>query len=398
MLDIFTLLVACCSLMVFLGGMFIYFWARDRAVTALLWWGLPLMLGGAALVFYARPGWQNDFLSISMGNALRMVAVGALWEGLRLFHGRQALIWPIAVTVMSWMLLCLVPGVTENMLLRIIAVSLVNVGFCAGSVYELWRGREEALPSRIPLLLVFVSFALLMLGRAGVAPFTPFPFGTLPADGLWLGAFMFIVFAHAAFAAVLFISLIRERREETQRNFAMSDPLTGLMNRRAFQAYAERAARRRTSRQAMALLVLDIDHFKSINDRFGHETGDRMLAAFAQVAEDSVRPADQLFRMGGEEFCFVLPDTSLADAIEVAERIRTGFERREMQSGAGAARTTVSVGIAATDHAIDLELMLAAADAAVYEAKARGRNRVVVAEPGALLRRDAETGLDRRRA
>jgi diguanylate cyclase (GGDEF)-like protein len=178
-----------------------------------------------------------------------------------------------------------------------------------------------------------------------------------------------------------------ERREAQQRSFAMSDPLTGLLNRRAFADFAARTNRRRAGiRSTMALLVLDLDHFKSVNDRFGHEVGDRMLKAFADVAEANVRPSDQLFRMGGEEFCFVLPETSLQEAIDVAERIRHAVAASTVETAQGSALATVSIGIAATQFAVDVDVLLAAADAAVYEAKARGRNRVVVAEPSSLVR------------
>jgi diguanylate cyclase (GGDEF)-like protein len=150
------------------------------------------------------------------------------------------------------------------------------------------------------------------------------------------------------------------------------------------------ARRRAGLRDPMALLVLDLDHFKQVNDQHGHEVGDRMLKAFADASEDSVRPTDQLFRMGGEEFCFVLPGTNIDDAILIAERIRRRFEGVAIETANGPAATTVSIGIAATSFAVDVETLLAAADAAVYEAKARGRNRVVVAEASSLRRGDAD--------
>jgi diguanylate cyclase (GGDEF)-like protein len=136
----------------------------------------------------------------------------------------------------------------------------------------------------------------------------------------------------------------------------------------------------------MALLVLDLDHFKSVNDRHGHEVGDRLLKAFADVSEANVRPSDQLFRMGGEEFCFVLPETSLREAVDIAERIRQAVAANPVDTPNGLATATVSIGIAATQFAIGVDVLLAAADAAVYEAKARGRNRVVIAEPSSLTR------------
>lgn len=179
----------------------------------------------------------------------------------------------------------------------------------------------------------------------------------------------------------------------------MSDPLTGLLNRRAFGDFAQRMARRRTGlRDAMAVLVLDLDHFKEVNDQFGHEAGDRLLKSSLPKRRTMSNKTDQLFRMGGEEFCFALPNTSLSDAIAVAERIRRAFEGTSVQTSRGPAATTVSIGIAATHVALDVDLLLAAADAAVYEAKARGRNRVVVAEPAAMLRGETNFTPTRRRA
>jgi diguanylate cyclase (GGDEF)-like protein len=385
-LDSFTLLVAGCAALVFLGVTFVYFWFRDRTTSALLWWGVPLIFGGAALAFYAKPDWSADFMSISFGNAARMVAVASLWEGLRVFHGRKPAVWPEIVLALVWIGLCLDTGFASNMALRVICVSLVNAAFCYLAAADLWRGRDEILPSRMPLLTVFASFGTIMLARVVFAYSTPFPFGALPVDPLWVGGFMLTAVAHSAFAAFLFISLVRERREATQRSFALLDPLTGLMNRRAFADYAQRLLRRLGGQQRLALLVLDLDHFKSINDRHGHETGDQLLVSFAEAATASVRPTDLLFRMGGEEFCFMLPDITTTGAIEVAERIRRGFEAAQVSSSKGVAGTTVSVGIAITDQAIDLEVLQSAADAALYEAKARGRNRVVVAEPSAMLR------------
>jgi diguanylate cyclase (GGDEF)-like protein len=395
-LDSFTLLVAGCAALVFLGLTFVYFWFRDRSTSALLWWGLPLIFGGAALAFYAKADWNADFMSISFGNAARMIAIGSLWEGLRVFHGRKPLIWPEVLIGLGWIGLCLDPGFAGNMALRVIGVSLVNATLCYLAAAELWRGRGESLPSRIPLLAAFVSFGTIMLARVFFAYSTPFPFGALPVDPIWVGGFMLTALVHSGFAAFLFISLVRERREATQRGFALLDPLTGLMNRRAFADYAQRMLRRLGGQQRLALLVLDLDHFKSINDRFGHETGDRLLMSFSEAASASVRPTDLLFRMGGEEFCFMLPDISTAGAVEVAERIRKSFEAAQVLSPKGVAGTTVSVGIAVTDQAVDLGLLQAAADAALYEAKARGRNRVVVAEPGAMLRPAPVALADRR--
>jgi diguanylate cyclase (GGDEF)-like protein len=330
-----------------------------------------------------------------------MIALACLWQGIRVFQRRRFQTWPALVIGLGWMVLSLTPPFADSLLLRVVSVSLINAALCLAAAHELWRDRSHPLPSRQPLVVVFLSFASLMLLRACAAGVTPFPVGIGAPDSTWLAAFTLLVFAHTAFAALLFYSMTREVREAEQRSFALSDPLTGLLNRRAFVDYGERLTRRRTGgNTATALLVLDLDQFKQVNDHFGHEAGDRILEAFSGVAETSMRPSDQLFRMGGEEFCFVLPDTSLADAIAVAERLRTTFEAMEVETAMGPARATVSIGIAATPVGVGLDVLFAAADAAVYEAKARGRNRTVVAEPGSLVRStiDGVVAPERRRA
>jgi diguanylate cyclase (GGDEF)-like protein len=385
-LDSFTLLVAGCSVLILLGAVFLFVWARHRSTPALLWWGIPFVMTGFAMMIYARPGWDTDFVPIAFGNAARMISIGMMVQGVRVFSGRKVFLVPVVTACLVWIALCFYPPVFGSLPARITVVSLLTAGVAATGAWELWRDRAEVLASRWPALAAFTSFASLMVLRAILVPWAPFPVGAQPLDPLWLAAFLWITFGHAIFGAVMFLTMTMERREAEQRNFALSDPLTGLMNRRAFADFALRMNRRRSGiRSSMALLVLDLDHFKSVNDRFGHEVGDRILKIFADVAESNVRPSDQLFRMGGEEFCFALPETPLLEAIAVAERIRKAFEVSVIETPAGPARSTVSIGIAATQFAVEIEVLLAAADAAVYEAKARGRNRVVAAEPNVLL-------------
>jgi diguanylate cyclase (GGDEF)-like protein len=398
-LDSYTLLVANCGLLVLLGCAFVFIWMRDRRSTWLLWWGIPVIAIGVALASYMPGAHAGDFIPIAFGNAARIAAVGCFWYGIRIFQGRKPIWGSISVLCAGWIALCFYPPFVESLSARIIVASLVTSGLCALSAFELWRDRADGLRSRIPTFAVFCSAAILMFVRAMVSNIAPYPVGALYLDAAWFAVFALLAIGHIVFAAIFFLTMTLERREAEQRNFAMSDPLTGLLNRRAFTDFAQRLSRRRAGlRDPLALLVLDLDHFKAINDEFGHDVGDRMLQAFAEVSEEAVRPTDQLFRMGGEEFCFVFPDTSLEDCIVIAERIRRTFEGVEIDTGAGIAATTVSIGIAMTQHAIDVDVLLAAADAAVYEAKARGRNRVIVAEPSTLLRGQIEAAPKRRRA
>jgi diguanylate cyclase (GGDEF)-like protein len=129
----------------------------------------------------------------------------------------------------------------------------------------------------------------------------------------------------------------------------------------------------------VTVMIFDIDHFKSINDRFGHPAGDEILKLFATVVVNSLRITDLSGRVGGEEFAALLP-CSLEEAVIVAERVREAFEGSGIVDGSGPVVTTVSIGVAGGPAGTELEVLLAAADTALYQAKRNGRNRVEAAE------------------
>lgn len=158
---------------------------------------------------------------------------------------------------------------------------------------------------------------------------------------------------------------------------ARRDPLTGALNRRALRYALDEAERRRVkARVPTSLLLLDLDHFKSINDAYGHEAGDRVLVDLVEMLESRLRAQDGLFRLGGEEFVVVLPGTEVAEAEVVAETSRRTLAS-QLESPAGP--VTASLGVAELGSAEPVREWLARADEALYRAKRDGRNRVVVA-------------------
>lgn len=177
-------------------------------------------------------------------------------------------------------------------------------------------------------------------------------------------------------AAAIENAIVYERLE----NLAATDALTRLFNRRYFDgALARELARADRASSSLALLLLDIDHFKRFNDTYGHAMGDVVLKKVAATLARALRKADVLARYGGEEFVVLLPQVSERGALDSAERIRLSVERAQIHPGGPRKRVTVSVGLALfpKDAASGAEL-LKAADKALYEAKAAGRNRVVV--------------------
>jgi len=155
------------------------------------------------------------------------------------------------------------------------------------------------------------------------------------------------------------------------------DPLTGAFNRRHMDAMlAEAAERGRRSGATASIVMLDIDRFKSINDRMGHATGDQVLRELSRVVRERARRLDSLFRMGGEEFLLLLPDTSSADATKVAEWLRRHISAH---CRAGEERVTVSLGVAERRADEDVDAWLRRADSALYRAKDSGRDQVIAA-------------------
>jgi diguanylate cyclase (GGDEF)-like protein/PAS domain S-box-containing protein len=173
-----------------------------------------------------------------------------------------------------------------------------------------------------------------------------------------------------------------KRNEAGLRRLALEDPLTGLANRRHI-AEAGQAAVEHTRRHGrpLGLLLIDIDRFKRINDSFGHDTGDAVLRHFAQLARTSLRAGDLLARIGGEEFAVLLPDTELAGALALAERLRTQLGSTPMLHRQVLVSFSVSIGVTMLGPATaDFDAMLNAADRALYAAKESGRDRVCTAE------------------
>jgi diguanylate cyclase (GGDEF)-like protein len=185
--------------------------------------------------------------------------------------------------------------------------------------------------------------------------------------------------AESALLLVVLITLVAMlvRVNRLQRD-ALVDVVTGLRNHRYFQVrLREEIQRSERSGRATSLVMLDLDNFKRINDRFGHATGDAVLRRVARELLVNARAADIVCRYGGEEFTIILPETDAADAALVAERLRQAVERLADQPGPV---VTISVGVGCyPDHADDADALISAADAAMYQAKAAGKNRVLSA-------------------
>jgi two-component system cell cycle response regulator len=181
-------------------------------------------------------------------------------------------------------------------------------------------------------------------------------------------------------AVTLYTALDNARLYARLRETAITDGLTGLFNHRYFvEQFARHCRRAEQDGRALSLIMLDVDHFKELNDTLGHQAGDAALREMGIVLRDSVRPGDCAARYGGEEFVILLPDTELATAIVIAERLREGLTRRWLDAGLGFLTVSAGVANAPTTAGFEPSTLLAEADSALYTAKANGRNQTVPA-------------------
>lgn len=169
-----------------------------------------------------------------------------------------------------------------------------------------------------------------------------------------------------------------EQRAEDLGQLAITDPLTRIMNRRGITvSVLDAMAQAERYGNPLAVAMADIDHFKQVNDTYGHEAGDKVLAEIASVLSETLRMPDKVGRYGGEEFLIVLPHTTLAQARKIAERMRAAVGDWPFAPGGKKTALTVSIGLTQFQKGEDLEQLLTRVDRALYQAKAGGRNRVV---------------------
>ena len=258
------------------------------------------------------------------------------------------------------------------------ALSAIVGGYLVWCVLEIWHARDRELVSRWPAMTLLAIQATLFLVRIALVDVLPFPGGVREPNEHWVPIGIFAMLFHVFCMAVVLVNMAKERAELHQRKASQIDPLTGIANRRAFfERGGALLERMRGAGHGAALLLFDLDRFKEINDNFGHQFGDLVLARFCEITRSVLRPGDLFGRIGGEEFGCLLPQTSAAEAVAMAERVRTLLASTRLSFGAVPVFSTASVGVAVTSE-VEQELgqLFAAADRALYRAKARGRNRV----------------------
>jgi diguanylate cyclase (GGDEF)-like protein len=388
-LDLRTLVLVASLVMLALALVMTYIRVARRVYPGAGQWVAAHWLWAAGFLLLGLRDSVPDLLSIGLANLLMMSGYLFTLAGLHRFYGAPRLISPgdlvvgaVFAAAFLWFFL-----VDENLRARILLMSLFNALMGLRIIHLLlaqprwWRDSAIlALGMAMLFLLGLQSWRFVVTLQRAVAADHLFNDFTLQVVVLLLPfSCLFMSFA--------LIQLIHQRTELELRNaelrastLARTDALTGTWNRRhAEECAIAEMARSQRDVQPLALLLLDIDHFKRINDRYGHPVGDQVLKQVAATVTGTLRRSDVLVRWGGEEFLVLLPNTTESAAHELAERLRAAIEALAVRAeGAAHVPVSASFGVASLGNEQRFEDLVARADDALYRAKSEGRNRVVV--------------------
>ncbi|WP_350615509.1 GGDEF domain-containing protein [Pseudomonas sp. HY7a-MNA-CIBAN-0227] len=376
MLHIPTLLMVSVFIFCLMGLLTVHAWSRVREPT-LGYLGVMLLLASLGTGLIVVRGVGMDFVALILGNIVLLLSAAMNWTAMRLFVGRQPCVPGIFGGAGLWLVMCLVPQFYGSMSARVSLYSLLAASYGVLSALELWRHRKALEVAYMPALVLTVWHSSFYCMRSLIDRGLPIKSEhALLGEGVSFFSFMlFESMLYAIGIAYVTLAMVKERAELRFKAAAFSDVLTGIGNRRAFMLYGEQLLTNSQQRAtSVALLLCDLDHFKRLNDSFGHPMGDQALIAFSRVTQSALRKNDLFARIGGEEFACLLADTDKQGAIHVAERIRQEFANLDLLAPGF---LSVSIGVVTTTPVCyDLSRLLSQADQALYRAKDRGRNRV----------------------
>lgn len=357
-----------------LGGAVLLIWRYDAGRPRyLLYFGVAYLAYSLAVTVQTTRIPSHLPLNILLSGVMYLSAIALLSSGLVALSGnRYKYAFPIVVSLIMLagrMYFTSIDNDTKARLYLLNGAAFILL--LHGCVLS-----RELLKGRVVEKILYFSFLGLTLSTvprvfSGLAR----PAGQYGFDfsAYWLIT-QFSIYIFAVVFIIALILTIMQKRIFVQRELSETDALTGLRNRRGFMATGTRLMSRIDT---YAIIIADIDHFKNINDTYGHAIGDEVLTKTAAIIEKSIRPLDVAGRIGGDEFAIFLPHATTKDAHGIAERLRKNFEQFDFLYDSLKLKSTISIGVTACATATSITQSLTAADLLLYQAKTQGRNRVV---------------------
>jgi len=343
-------------------------------------WAMAMVLETLTWVLIAARGAIPDAFSLVVANGLKAGSHALVLAAICEFQRRSVPRWQYFVPVALAMVMAAL--LADDIRGRFIWGGLI-FGFQLVLVARLLLTDKETRAGRAWRLLfgglIVMMMVLGLRAAAALSGYAEFaqPQSAIAPHPVQIISFIAIM-ATVLIGSVGFILMVKERTDREVLELAMTDSLTGIPNRRALMEQAELVMARRGS-LPIALLMIDVDHFKRINDTLGHPAGDAVLRQVTRQLAGRLRGGDVFGRYGGEEFCVIAPDTDAEGAMTLAESLRDIIAFRPLSTERDQLQVTVSVGVACcpSDCMLELKDLLVEADAALYAAKEAGRNRVV---------------------
>lgn len=356
-------------------------WIHDRSQRHFLWFSIGFALNSFGGVSQILRYIFSDYATIYIGNGMTLIAL-ALWSnGFRVFDGRKISAWP-ATAPMIWFLSGLFPAIYTVFAYR------METFFLALALGHILMA-QALLSCRISTPRYRGVLAGLWIAQSIVAlAFAIHGFWWQPKsidDIPLVGALITLFIVGMVSTIVILAKIIMDKNELLLKQLSITDPLTGALNRRGLIEAAAALKQKTEKSKLLALFVFDLDHFKTINDTFGHQAGDDVLSSFAKMVSSVILQSGTdkkgLFaRSGGEEFCALVPVADLRQAAGLAEQIRTMVASTPVVVGQSTVRLTTSIGVSALPaDEFDFDAVMRQADHGLYKAKADGRNRTAVA-------------------
>lgn len=382
--DVNTLFLVTIYVEAILGLLLLFAWMQNTAIRAVAWWGGAHLLRAGSITLFGMYGAWPDMITIDLANAILLTSFAVTWTGARVFDGRRPMPIAMIAGAVLWLIGTHFAFTSTKMELRALVSAGIIAGYTWATAAEFWRGRAEPLVSRLPATFLLFAHGALFLLRTPLSVLLPWSPTNQVFGSVWLTVLSSEALLFSISIAFILLAMAKERTEYRHKTASMIDQLTGISNRRGFLAECDTVTRRQAEEPRLtAVLLADLDRFKSINDRFGHAVGDKVLQVFADTTGRTVRPSDVVGRLGGEEFAAVLYDIGRERALVMAEDIRSRFADAACQVEGRPIDATVSIGMVLTDDpALDVPKLLRHADQALYRAKERGRNRVEIATLG----------------
>jgi len=367
-----------CSAVIFLllGVHFILSELPGRRWARIIWYAAPFLLGSLSGLFFIIPTLLPGLWALRLGALSMILAYGAGWQALRVMLGCQVQLPVLLLACSASFLLSILAGPTG--LLHVVSTGFrlaVIAAFHIFAARDLQQNVRIMTPARRSLLRLLRTYAGVHFFLVPFVLWMPAPLGAAPATVWAVTSYNFLAVIEVALFALAMIAIPWEQLAFQQQELILQDPLSGGSNRRAFQAWLDNDQKVCTHE---ALLMVDIDHFKSINDAHGHAVGDQIITAMGRVCADILYPTTILFRIGGDEFVVVFQCDGPDEMLATAQRLRKAFATETRMIGGGAVMATLSIGAALCPGiGIPRTELLARADSALYAAKQTGRDRVV---------------------